>query len=105
MEFWFEAGGFQQRCYVLASEMKPTDIMATKEDLSIANRPPVSDYKVRWPLVKFHNLTSDEFAMLVKLHVDWHTHLGVHQHIIYITEAVLAAAAHPVIKVRSTPKP
>lgn len=98
MEFWLEAGGFQQRCYVLATEMKSTDIRPSL-DLSLASRLPTTSFKVRWPLVKFYNLTGNEFAMLVKSHVDWHVKLGVHQHIIYITEAVLSAASHPIIKV------
>ncbi|MEW5306536.1 MAG: hypothetical protein WDW36_008993 [Sanguina aurantia] len=98
MEFWLEAGGFIQRCYALATPMLPTHIAPVRQGLYYVSRPPASQFKVRWPLVTFYNMTSDEFALLVQMHIRWHVRMGVHQHIIYITEAVLAAASHPVIK-------
>ncbi|MEW5298584.1 MAG: hypothetical protein WDW36_001689 [Sanguina aurantia] len=73
-EFWVEAEGINQRCYVRATAMRASDIRpshAAAEQLAAA-RPPASAFKVRWPIVKFHNLTTSKFAVLIKSHVDWH---------------------------------
>ncbi|MEW5302115.1 MAG: hypothetical protein WDW36_004925 [Sanguina aurantia] len=63
-EFWFEATGFDERCYVLATDIQPTEVPPSGAEQWLATRPPASDFKVYWPIVKFFNLTTGEFALL-----------------------------------------
>lgn len=102
MEFWLQADGFNERCYVLSANTQTADMTPAHEASAVASRPPANEFMVYWPIVKYWNLTANEFALLLKSHVDWHKPLGVHRHVIYLTEGVLEVTANPVVQVRCT---